>query len=635
MLVTISGVSKSFGSETVLNNVNLRIENNARIGLIGLNGSGKSTLLQMIAGTTGAYDGTITAVSGITIGYLTQQLGLNDENTIYDEAKRAFEDVLTAERRLEEKRIQIEQCDDIKLLEKLNNDFYRMSESFEENKGYYYKSIVSSTLLGLGFDEEAQKNTIGKLSGGQKMRVALAKMLMLEPDLLMLDEPTNYLDMDGVIWLENYLCSYPKAYIVVSHDRYFLDKTVSTIWEADGTIKSYKGNYTAYLRQREDEIYAQNRAYEIQSAYIKKQREIIRKLKSYNREKSVKRARSREKQLAKLDYQQKVTEQKTSRISFDTQQTVSKNAFKFISLDVGYEGKALVENINFELLKGKKLGVCGRNATGKTTFLKTLYAQMPAIKGEIIYASGIKMSYFRQHHDDINRDSSIFDYLSDYSGQDITKVRSILGNLLFSKDEVNKNISVLSGGELSRVAVAKLMLTKSNVLLLDEPTNHLDIASKEVFEQAIRDYEGTAVIVSHDRYLLANVCDCIMYIYNNKAYYYELNYEQALTLFPTKEKSDQNEKSEISKSTISINTKPSMSKNEIKRSKDRVLKIEQLLGELENKKKQSEIIINSPDFYKDVQKSNDELKEYDRINEEYRHLEEEWLKLSYLLENNE
>ena len=635
MLVTLSGVSKSFGSDTILSDINLRIENNSKIGLIGLNGSGKSTLLKMLCGSMPPDKGSISITSATTIGYLTQDLGLCETNTVYEEALTAFAHVIKQEEQLEEKRLQIEACRDIERLEKLNGEFLHLAEIFEENKGYYYKSIVTSTLLGLGFDEEAQSGRIATLSGGQKMRVALAKMLMKQPELLMLDEPTNYLDINSVSWLENYLCSYTKSYIVVLHDRYFLDKTVSTIWEADTSVRTYRGNYSAYLKQREDEIYAQNRAYEIQSNYIKKQREIIRKLKSYNREKSVRRAESREKQLDKLEKAEKAKNEKVSKISFAAQKTVSKNAFKFINASVGYDGKALVNGIDFEVRHGMKIGICGRNATGKTTFLRTLCGEIPLVSGDIIYGSGVKISYFRQHHDDIDKNLSILDYLSEYSGEDTLAVRNILGSLLFSGDEVYKDISVLSGGELSRVAVAKLMLTKSNVLLLDEPTNHLDIASKEVFEQAIRDYDGTVFVVSHDRYLLANVCDSILYIAGSSAYFYELPYNKACELFPADEKTEAKETRVKNKQEQNKERKNSLSKNEIRRSQERIAQIEKLLPENENKRIETEALINSEKFYKDAANANKVLKEYEQMNAEYRNLEEEWLRLNYLLENNE
>lgn len=365
MLITINDVSKSFGSDDILKKVDLRIHDNSKIGLIGLNGSGKSTLLKIIAGDLPPDSGSVVMSNSVTVGFLRQNLGLDENETIYEETLKAFSNVIEKEKELEKKRQQIEKETDLNRLNKLNEEFLRMSEDFENNKGYYYKSITSATLKGLGFSEDEFASRINTLSGGQKMRVALAKMLIKQPELLMLDEPTNYLDINGISWLEGYLAGYPNSYIVVSHDRYFLDKTVTTIWEADITIKEYNGNYSDYVRQRDDERYAQSRAYEIQSEYIKKQREIIQKLKSFNREKSIKRAESREKQLAKIEVLERPKEEKQAKISFEAKKVISRNALKTIDLSVGYNGAPLVENINMEVLNGRKIGICGNNATGK------------------------------------------------------------------------------------------------------------------------------------------------------------------------------------------------------------------------------------------------------------------------------
>lgn len=632
MLITLNDISKSFGSDEILSKVNLRIQNNSKVGLIGLNGSGKSTLLKIISGEILPDSGRVNISSSTTIGYLSQNLGIDESKTIYEEVLTAFEDIIQREKALEAKRLLIEKTTDIDELNKLNNEFLRMSEAFEEDRGYYYKSILTGTLKGLGFSEENFDEKISTLSGGQKMRVALAKMLIEKPDLLLLDEPTNYLDIAGITWLESYLLTYPNSYIIVSHDRYFLDKTVNIIWEADRFVKEYTGNYSAYLKQREDERYAQNRAYEIQNEYIKRQREIIRKLKSYNREKSVKRAESREKHLEKMEKIERPNESKQAKISFETKNVISKNALKFIDLSVGYGDSVLVAGINMDILKGRKVGICGNNATGKTTLLKTICGEIPILKGEIIYGTGAVLSYFQQHHTDINTDKSIVDELCEYSGEDTQKVRDVLAKMLFTNDEVYKNIGVLSGGELSRVAVAKLMLTTANVLLLDEPTNHLDIPSKEVFEQAMVDFEGTVFVVSHDRYLLSNVCDCILYIKDKKGYFYNGNYDDVCKLFPSDEKhSNVKQKQEEQKNE----NKSGLSKNELRRGKIRLEEIEKSMEEIDMKKSEYEVIINDPDFYKDSENSSEVLSIYNKLISDYEDLEAEWLELSYKLENTE
>ena len=628
MLITLKGISKSFGSEEVLHDIDLNITNGSRIGLIGLNGSGKSTLLKIISGELSADSGSVYISSMTSIGYLSQNLHLDEELSIYDETLKVFSDVMKLEEDLEEKRRMMEETSDPALLEKLTAEFTSMSETFEEKRGYYYRGIVTGTLRGLGFSEGDLGMKIALLSGGQKMRVALAKMLIQSPDLLLLDEPTNYLDISGITWLEAYLSSYPKSFIIVSRDRYFLDRTVTTIWEADGTIREYSGNYSKYLELREDERYARQRAYEIQSEYIRKQREVIRKLKSFNREKSIKRAESREKMLEKIELVEKPTEARSARISFEAEKVISRNSVRTIDLAVGFPGNTLVKGITMDILRGRKLGVCGDNATGKTTLLRTLDGQIPAVSGEIIFGAGASISYFEQYHTDIDSSKSILDELCEFSGEDTGKVRDVLAGMLFKNDEVFKSINVLSGGELARVAVAKLMLTRCNILLLDEPTNHLDIPSKEIFEQAIRDFDGTVITVSHDRYLLSNVCDCILYIKNRKGYFYDMPYEDAVKLFPGTE--EEREKPRVKEEATK---KEGMSKNEIFRAEKRVAELEQKMAQAEEDILRYEEIINGADFYKDAASSADTLTKYNALLREKDAMEEEWIDLTYRLEN--
>ena len=634
MLITVTDVSKHYGSEEVLSEVNLRITDNDRIGFIGLNGSGKSTLLNIIAGSLPADSGSVSVTNGTTIGFLHQNLGIDNGRTIYEETLSAFDDVIAMEKKLEECRGMLETETDPEKLSALNEAFSTLSEKFQAARGYYYKSIVTGTLKGLGFDEDYFDMPVSVLSGGQKMRVALAKLLIEEPDLLLLDEPTNYLDMSGTDWLENYLNGYPNAYIVVSHDRYFLDRTVNTIWEADRSVRVYRGNYSAYLKQRDDEIYAQQREYEIQNEYIKKQREIIKRFRSYKRDWSYVRAAERQKMLDKLEKVEKPEEKKTVNIFFNTQKVISKNALKTVGLSVGYDGEPLVSGIDMEIFHGTKVGICGDNATGKTTLLRTVLGELEPVTGEIVYGTGVLMSYFEQYHTDLDRSKTIVDELVDYSGADTLDVRNVLGSLMFSNDEVFKTLGVLSGGELARVAVAKLMLTKANLLLLDEPTNHLDISSKEVFEQAIKDYEGTALIVSHDRYLLKAICDEILLIQDGMAYYFKCPYEEARAQFPEREKTAAKRQSSEEEKSRQAEARGSMlSKNELKRLKARVKEIEGLLNELDREKALIEEKMKEADFYKSAE-CTDILLRYRAIPSEHELLEEEWLEASYKLENS-
>lgn len=633
MLISLRNISKNYGIKNILSDVSQNINEHEHIGLIGANGSGKTTLMKIIAGIIEPDGGSITYKSELSVGYLQQDLGLEENCSIIEEAFKASFKLIEAENELEKLRKKIEKTQDITLLNKLNHEYHTKLERFEENKGYYYRNITIATLKGLGYDETDHQKLIKNLSGGQKMRVALAKMLIAAPELLLLDEPTNYLDLKSISWLENYLSQYPGAYIVVSHDRYFLEKTVNIIWEADdGSITRYQGNYSAYLYQREENERAYQKAYHNQQKYIKHQQEVIDKLKSFNREKSIKRAESREKQLSKIERLEKISAKKSSRISFETGHVITKKALILRNLSVGYDGKELIGGIDIEIKTGEKIGICGDNAAGKSTILKTLTGEITPISGDVEFGSGVTATYFKQQHEDLNPENTILEELAQYSGEDNLTIRNVLGSLLFSADDVYKKIEVLSGGEESRVAVAKLMLTKSNMLLLDEPTNHLDITSKEVFETALREYEGTVLVVSHDRYLLGTIADRMMFIDNGKCTVYNCGYEKANELFSIQMGSHQTTDSvqDISKTQ---KAKPeAISKNMLKRSRDRILEIEQQMPLIEQQKQAIEAEINSENFYKDLDTAESKLKIFDELTHEYHSLEEEWIELNYLLD---
>ncbi len=632
MLLELKDISKSFGSSFLFANVSARVDACDKIGLVGINGSGKSTLLKIIAGDMTADAGNIHTKKNLTIGYLTQNLGLDDNSTVYEEALKVFDGVIKMEAELERRRIQLENTSDLEQLEKLNSEYLMLMECFEQNRGLYYKSLALSALEGLGFSKEQFSERISHLSGGQKMRVALVKLITSKYDLIMLDEPTNYLDVQSVQWLENFLSSYTGAYIVVSHDRYFLEKVTNRIWEIDGSMHCYSGNYSSYVKQRDEALYAQQRAYKIQSDYIRKQREVIRKLKSFNREKTVRRAESRQKMLDKLELIEKPSANKTAAIRFDTKKAVSKNALDICGLSVGYNRNALIADINMRVKAGEKIGVCGRNATGKTSLLKTLCGALVPVCGEYVWGAGSKISYFKQQHEDMDPDASILDELCAVSGEDTLKVRSVLGALLFSEDEVYKKISSLSGGEISRVAVARLMLSKSNVLLLDEPTNHLDIASKEILEEAIRGFEGTVIAVSHDRYFLNTVCERIMYINDGKCTVYDCSYDQAAAHFSSVK--EQKQLMQKNKSTGSVKN-AGLSKNMLKRLKNRIIAIEEEIKSTEKEKLQLEEILNSKELYKDAHKACELTTRHEELIQKINDLENEWLQVTCELEKEE
>ena len=467
------------------------------------------------------------------------------------------------------------------------------------------------------------------------MRVALAKLLISEPDLLLLDEPTNYLDLDSIGWLESYLTQYKGTYIIVSHDRYFLEKTVSTVWDVENhEVKSYNGNYSSYYKQKQEYIHAYERAYKQQQKYIKRQQEIITKLKSFNREKSIRQAESREKQLSKIDIIERRSMKKTAKIDFKDKGSITNKAIEFKDLSVGYNGKTLIEGIDMIVHTGETIGICGDNATGKSTILKSIMGQLQPVSGTILLGSNIKPTHFKRQHEDLDPRHSILEELVEYSGEDNGTIRNILGSLLFSAEDVHKKIGVLSGGEVSRVAVAKLMLNKSNLMLLDEPTNHLDIASKDIFETALKNFSGTIVLVSHDRYLLNTIVDRMIFIHKGKAYIYDCGYEKANELF--------NQEIVLSEDEVAQTTETSdkerqnvnkLSKNAIKKYTERIVEIEGLLQTVLKEKEQIETEMSEESFFKNAEYAKRKTLLHNTLAERHDQLEEEWVELHYLLEN--
>lgn len=638
MLASLSGVKKSFGSEEVISGIDVVINEKDRIGLIGVNGSGKSTLLKIITKELDIDEGEVFHKSGLRIGTLNQNLNLDQNETVYSEALKANESLILMEKRLEDLLESMSSETDPKELERLTKSYDSLREKFEENKGYYYKSLTSSTLKGLGFSDEDLEKKISNLSGGQKMRVALAKILLEEPELLLLDEPTNYLDLRSIAWLEGYLANYPHTYIIVSHDRYFLETTVNQIWEmTDGTLEFYKGNYTAYMTQRDERFLSRMNAYKKNAAYIARQREIIAKLKSFNREKSVKRAESREKLLSKVEVLQKPKENKVAGIRLEYESLVSRNILKLVDLTIGYPGKVVASGFDMDIKAGDCIGICADNAAGKSTLLKTITGQIEPISGEVILGSGVSMTHFKQEHEDLNPRNTIVDELIEYSGKDILTVRNILGALLFTEDEVYKEIGVLSGGEKSRVAIAKLMIGKCNLLLLDEPTNHLDIASNEVFEEAMRSFAGTILVISHDRYLLRSLANRMIFIEKGKAYMYDLPYEEANAQFlldtaPVLKEEVKAEKAKTQEESSPEQKKKPLSKDMRRRHTVRLEKLEEEMDAVSAERSEIEEMMNGEDFYKDGVKAKEILDHYEELGKKYHSLEDEWLEISYILE---
>ena len=524
MIISCKDIQKSFGAAQVLRGVNLGIEEKEKVALVGVNGAGKTTLFKIVLGELAADDGEVALKKGARMAYLSQHMDLDADNTIYEELLSVFAFLADMEaeiRRMEEQMAGL--SDDV--LARLMEKYAKLVKDFEDNRGYEYKSRVRGVLTGLGFNEVEHTLEIGKLSGGQKTRVALGKLLLYEPDLLLLDEPTNHLDIAAITWLEDYfLREYEKAVIIISHDRYFLDKVVKKVIEIEhGGAKSYRGNYSEFVEKKARDFEIEMHQYISQQKQITKQMESIRLLRSFNREKSVKRARSKEKQLAKIERVDK-PQAAPDKMRLNLKPTTQSGNDVLMIRDAKkmFDDYMLFNNINMEIKRGEKVALIGENGVGKTTLFGMLRGGDPAIT----LGTNVKIGYYDQELKFTDAGKSIFQEISDtYPRMKNLEIRNALASFLFVGDEVDKKLGTLSGGERGRVALCKLMLSDVNFLLLDEPTNHLDLFSKEILENALIDYEGTALYISHDRYFINNTAEKIYEIKREGSMVYLGNYD--------------------------------------------------------------------------------------------------------------
>lgn len=530
MILACKNITKSYGTDVILNQVSFHINEREKAAIVGINGAGKSTLLKIIMGELAADEGEVILAKDATIGYLAQHQELSSESTIYDEMLTVKADVIRLEENIRSLERQMKEVDGEELT-RLLNTYTRLTHEFEHKNGYAYKSEVVGILKGLGFTQEEFTKPITTLSGGQKTRVALGKLLLSTPDLILLDEPTNHLDMESIAWLENFLVNYSGAVVVVAHDRYFLDKVVTKVVELEGSkAVMYEGNYTAFAQKKEAQRETVLRHYFNQQREIKRQEEVIAKLRSFNREKSIKRAESREKMLEKVERIEKPA-QVNSRMDIRLEPHVisGNDVLTVRGLSKAFGSNLLFENINFEIKREEKVAIIGNNGTGKTTLLKIINGLEPADSGEIRLGTRVKIGYYDQEHQVLDPKKTIFEEIQDeYPHMNDTAIRNTLAAFLFTNDDVFKLIGSISGGERGRVSLAKLMLSEANLLILDEPTNHLDITSKEILENAIRSYTGTVLYVSHDRYFINRTATRILDLTAHSLVNYIGNYDYYL-----------------------------------------------------------------------------------------------------------
>ena len=527
LILNATNISKSFGSNEIIKDANFLVNEHEKVAIVGVNGAGKTTLLKILTGEEHADSGNVILAKDAKLGYLRQINNVDSTLSIIDELYTVIEHILNMEKRMLEMQEQMQHLSG-EALEELYSSYTALTHSYELMDGYAAKSKVIGILKGLGFDENDFDRKINTLSGGQKTRVFLAKLLLEEPDIILLDEPTNHLDLRSIEWLESYLLNYKGAVIIVSHDRYFLDKIVSKVIDIENAeVQMYSGNYSDFSAKKQMLLDAKMKEYLNQQQEIKHQEAVITKLKQFNREKSIKRAESRQKQLEKIErVEAPKTHIENMRLSLDISKESGKDVLTVHDLSKSFDEKHLFSNINFEIKRGERVAIIGDNGTGKTTLLKIINGLLTPDTGEVIYGSNVSIAYYDQEHQVLHMDKTLFDEISDtYPDMNNTQIRNILAAFLFTGEDVYKKIGDLSGGERGRVSLVKLMLSKANFLLLDEPTNHLDILSKDVLESALNSFPGTICYVSHDRYFINKTATRILDLTGNRLLNYIGNYD--------------------------------------------------------------------------------------------------------------
>ena len=632
IVLSCNNLNKSFGIDSILENVNFTVNEYDKIGIIGVNGTGKTTLFKIISGIYGYDSGDIYTSKDCEIGYLEQNTNFHSENTILEEVLEVFKDVIEMEkylRDLEHKISEESSNTNSTTLEKLMNEYSNKLEAFSDMNGYGYKSEAKGVLKGLGFSDEDMDKPISILSGGEKTRVLLGKLLLKKPTLLLLDEPTNHLDSEAIEWLEVFLKQYKGTVILISHDRYFLDQVVNRIFEIHNKkLKTYNGNYSDFIKASAIEKELELKKFEDQQKDIKKQEKSIERLKAFGREKHLKRARSKEKALAKVDVLDKPEAyRKKAKIEFNPSVTSGNDVLQLRDISMGYGERILFKDLNLDIYRGEKVALIGANGIGKSTLFKIIMNEITPLSGDIKFGTNVNVSYFHQEQKTLNLDNTIIDeILEDNKQLTQTSLRTMLGAFLFEGEEVFKKISTLSGGERARVAILKLILSNANLLLLDEPTNHLDIDSKEVLEEALSSYTGTIFTISHDRYFLNTVVDKVLVLDENGITEYLGNYDYYIekkkqvqemnTVEVVEEKTKTQLKEEKRKER---EQREAEKKNRVKRQN-----IEKEIEETEAKIEEMDVLLCQEEVYSNPEKSKDVSLQKASLEEKLSALYEEW-----------
>ncbi|EJB4727230.1 ABC-F family ATP-binding cassette domain-containing protein [Listeria monocytogenes] len=648
ILLQVQQISKFFGAEVILDNIKLEVKTGDRIALVGRNGAGKSTLLKIIAGKMSYDGGTISKPKSVEIGYLAQNTGLESSKTIWDEMLSVFDSLRKMEADLRKMELRLgepELYNDPEKYQALMTDYDTLQHTFKESGGYTYEAEIRSVLNGLRFYPEDYEVEIASLSGGQKTRLALAKLLLAKQDILVLDEPTNHLDIETLAWLETYLQNYHGSLLIVSHDRYFLDKVVNQVYEISRTkIDYYKGNYSSFVNQKQAKLEQMWKEFDKQQKQIAKLEDFVAR--NIVRASTTKRAQSRRKQLEKMDVLGRPQgDEKAAHFGFQFEKQTGKDVLMVDQLSIGYaKDKRIASNLTFEMKRQDSLALVGPNGIGKSTLLKTLIRDIPALSGEFHFGAGVKIGYYDQEQAKLTSNKTVLMELwDDYPELNEVNVRTTLGNFLFSDDDVLKNVQSLSGGEKARLALAKLTLLEANVLILDEPTNHLDIESKEVFEAALIDFEGTILFVSHDRYFINRIASKIVELAPEKAtvflgdydYYQEkLAEEKELARLDAEDRRKKGEQVEATASVRKLNYQEEKEQQKLLRQRKRKLEeIEKSMEETDEKIAELELQLTNPEVFQDHEKSLEITQELDAVKADGEKLMEEWEQISEELES--
>lgn len=634
MVLSCNNISKEFVTGPVLKDVSFHINDNEKAAIVGINGAGKSTLLKIIINEMSADSGDVFLAKGAAIGYLAQHQNIDAEMTIFDVMLEVKKDILELSDKMRDLEAKMKQAEGA-ALDAIYEDYSRATHEFELKNGYAYKSEITGILKGLGFDEEDFNRKVNTLSGGQKTRAYLARLLLSKPDIILLDEPTNHLDMKAIDWLETYLKNFNGAVLIVAHDRYFLDGVAEKIIELNNCrATTFLGNYTDYANKKKALREAELKAYLNQQKEIAHQEAVIEKLRSFNREKSIKRAESREKVLDKIERVNKPTEVDASmKISLKPHKESGKDVLNVENLTKSFD-EVLFENISFEIKKGEKVAIIGGNGTGKTTLLKIINGLLLPDSGKIKLGTNVEIGYYDQEHQVLNADKNLFDEISDdYPYLNNTEIRNVLASFLFTKDDVFKLVGSLSGGEKGRLSLAKLMLSEANFLLLDEPTNHLDITSKEILEDALNNYEGTVLYVSHDRYFINKTATRILDLTNKQLLNYIGNYDYYLEKKETVEaalltaNTVENEQAEASVNRQNWQMQKEEQK-ELRKIQNELKKIEDEVANLEYANSKLDEELANPDIAANVGKLMELHKQKEANDERINELLERWEELS-------